>query len=62
MNQTQIMAARVVPLHPEMENLIRRQCFGGAAKSMGEFGVTPNEIIAHLKNAGLALASRPERV
>ena len=62
MNQSQIMAARVVPLHPEMEDLIRRQCFGGAAKSMGDFGVTPNEIIAHLKNAGLAIASRPERV
>ncbi|MSR33553.1 MAG: hypothetical protein EXS12_01915 [Phycisphaerales bacterium] len=62
MNQTQKVVVRVVPLHVDLENQIRRCCFGSTAKSMREFGVTPNEIILHLENAGLAVASRPERV
>ena len=62
MNQTQIVAVRAVPLHLDLENQIRRCCFGVACKPMREFGVTPNEIIEHLAHAGLAVASRPERV
>ena len=62
MNQTQPLVARVVPLDSDLENQIRRYCFGAATKSMREFSVTPHEIIVHLAHAGLAVASRPERV
>ncbi len=62
MSQTQTVAVRVVPLHLDLENQIRRCCFGVAAKPMHDFSVTPNEILEHLAHAGLAVASRQERV
>jgi hypothetical protein len=56
------MMARVVPLDPVLEDRIRRACFVGATRWMREHGVSPDDIVRHLSAAGLAVASRPERV
>ena len=51
-----------VPLEPEVEDLVRRACFAHAAAALAEFRVHPDEIVAHLTHAGLAVASRADRV
>jgi hypothetical protein len=50
-----------VPLGTEVETLVRRACFATASDALAAFRVHPDEIIAHLSMAGLAVASRPER-
>ena len=57
-----VVARGPVPLEPQLESLVRRACFAVAAESLAEFRVHPDEVIAHLSHAGLAIASRPERV
>ena len=51
-----------VPLEPEVEDLVRRACFGLSAPALMEFNVRPDEIVEHLTQAGLAVANRPDRV
>ncbi len=62
MNKTQEIIPRVVPIDFNLKDQIRQCCFGDAATYLAEFNVTPNQIIEHLARAGLAVASRPERV
>jgi hypothetical protein len=57
-----VVARGPVPIEPQVEMLVRRACFATAAEALAEFRVHPDEIVHHLTHAGLAIASRPERV
>ncbi len=57
-----VVARGPVPLEPQVQMLVRRACFAVAAEALSEFRVHPDEIVQHLSHAGLAIASRPERV
>jgi hypothetical protein len=57
-----VVARAPVPLEPEVEDLVRRACFAHAADALADFRVRPDEVVAHLTTAGLAVASRSDRV
>jgi hypothetical protein len=56
-----VVARGSVPMEPEVEAMLRRACFTTAAATLMDFRVQPDELIAHLTAAGLAIANRPER-
>jgi len=51
-----------VPIGADVDAMVRRACFASAAEALATFRVHPDEILTHLTQAGLAVASRPERV
>jgi len=59
--QRDVVVRGSVPLEPAIECLVRRACFTTLSQSLIEFGVHPDEMVNHLAQAGLAIATRPER-